>query len=352
MRDMRLRLLPLLLMVAAAWTPAAQAKRLPPPGLVAVSAGEQVVVVEPVSGGVRSFQTGTVGKLFPAPGGVLFAPDLVHGRTTVIDLRRLTVRQTLKGVTMPHFGQRPDRYVVVAGDVLLVSYPDRAVLGRVEAEILHPWQVVTSADGTTVLILERLPGSADPPVLWGANLIERRLSLRAPLPADTVSMAFTREHGLLALAGGGAIRLVDPATVTTVARMPVAGGAVDVGFADKGERVLVAVRRVDGSGVVQRFRIKGGRHGVKAREEGSIALSGAPAALAVSPGGQWAAVALAGGGVAILDARKGRPVREIVTPEAPRDLVWCDPSRPGPLLPDWSLGPQGKPPGPSRTPVR
>jgi hypothetical protein len=26
----------------------------------------------------------------------------------------------------------------------------------------------------------------------------------------------------------------------------------------------------------------------------------------------------------------------IPLPAAPRDLVWCDPSREGPLLPDWS----------------
>ena len=55
----------------------------------------------------------------------------------------------------------PDRYVVVAGDVLMVSYPDRAVLGTVEAEIDYPWQVVMISD-SVLLVLERGPVGEGP----------------------------------------------------------------------------------------------------------------------------------------------------------------------------------------------
>ena len=43
----------------------------------------------------RPLTTGPVAWLFPAPGGVLFAPDLVHGSTAVIDLRTQTAGEPL-----------------------------------------------------------------------------------------------------------------------------------------------------------------------------------------------------------------------------------------------------------------
>ena len=93
-----------------------------PVGLIAASSGEVVVVSDPMTGASLSFQTGPVAWLFPAPGGVVFAPDLVHGSTAVIDLRSLTTQEPLAGITMPRFGTLTDRYLVVA-DKLVDGQP-------------------------------------------------------------------------------------------------------------------------------------------------------------------------------------------------------------------------------------
>ena len=110
-------LLVLALGLSAVWAK----KESPPVGLVAVSSGDVVVLADPAFGNTRSIQTGPVAWLFPAPGGTLFAPDLVHGKTTVVDLLSMSARDVIDGVTMPHFGSFPDRYVVL-GRRLLIGY--------------------------------------------------------------------------------------------------------------------------------------------------------------------------------------------------------------------------------------
>ncbi len=51
--------------------PFALAKDNPPMGMVGVSAGDVVVLVDPASGAQKSISTGPVGWLFPAPGDPL-----------------------------------------------------------------------------------------------------------------------------------------------------------------------------------------------------------------------------------------------------------------------------------------
>jgi len=87
----------------------AKDKVSPPYGVLGASVGDEVVLVSPITGHAKPLRTGPVAWLFPAPGGILFAPDLVNGKTTVIDLRSLTVRETIPGVTMPRFGSASDR---------------------------------------------------------------------------------------------------------------------------------------------------------------------------------------------------------------------------------------------------
>ncbi|MCG6964716.1 MAG: hypothetical protein LJE95_15790 [Acidobacteria bacterium] len=327
----------------------ATAKNLPPPDFVVASAGNQVVVVNPRNGATRSFEAGTVGKLFPAPGGVLFAPDLVHGKTTVLDLRRLRVADRLQGVTMPRFGPATDRYLVVAGNVLIVSYPDRATLARIPADIAHPWQVAVTEDGGTALILERLPGDHEPPVLWAIDLIERRVSLRVALPPDVHSMGFSSEHGVIALAGGSTVRVVAPATLATLLQLKVPGEAVAAAFAAHGEALLVATA-AGGTGSIQRFGLKVGHKGLHARRLEPVRLSAAPTGMAVSPEEGWAAVATAGGGVSIVRVDKGTIEQTAQLPGTARDVVWSDPARPGPALPQWSVTTQGQPIKPTPRP--
>ena len=78
-------------------------------GILAASVGNEVVLVEPNSGTLIPFETGPVGWLYPAPGGILFAPDVINNKTTVINLMSLAVVDRLEGLTMPHFAANPDR---------------------------------------------------------------------------------------------------------------------------------------------------------------------------------------------------------------------------------------------------
>lgn len=327
----------------------AAAKHLPPPDFVIASAGNQVVVVNPRTGATMGFEAGPVGKLFPAPGGVLFAPDLVDGKTTVIDLRHLRVAKRLHGVTMPHFGPTADRYLVVAGNVLIVSYPDRATLARISANIVHPWQVAVTEDGGTAMILERLPGDPEPPVLWAIDLFQRRVSLHVKLPPDVCSMAFSSEHGVIALAGGSTVRVVAPATLATLAQLQLRGRAVSTAFADHGQLLLVATAAGD-AGSVERFGLKASHKGLRAHPLKPARLSAAPTGMAVSPEEGWAAVATKGGGVAIVRADQGDVAQTVQLKQTARDVVWCNPATPGPAVPEWSVDAHGQPIGPTPRP--
>ncbi len=316
----------------------AYGKTQPPAGVIAVSAGDAVVLADPQGGWTTSVPAGEVGWLFPAPAGVLFAPDLVHGRTTVIDLATRSASDHFDGVTMPHFGDQPDRYLVVAGDILVVSYPERALMKRIRAGITSPWQVLP-VSASVLLVLERDPRGEDAPRLVAVDMISERVIYRRALPRGVVRVAVSPALGVLAVADTdtAAIRLLDPATIALVESLPVDGSPRDVAFLADGRTLVAACAGASGGGVVSRWSLKRGKHGLKIKGERSTALDGVPLRVAVSPyGTPQVAVGLEDARVAVLDVKEGRRQAVIDLPAAPRDVVWCDPAAPGPTLPKWS----------------
>jgi len=311
---------------------------LPPPGVLVASVGDTVVLVDPASERMASFETGPVGWLFEAPGGALFAPDLVNGRTTVLDLRLGQVADRFEGVTMPHFAPAGDRYAAVADEVLVVSYPERAVLTRMDAGIRYPWQVEMVSD-TVLLALERGPDGAGPAVLHAVDLDTRQIVFRRQLAGDVRRFALSRALGLLAFANAssGTIELVAPATLTPVGSVQIGGGVRDIAFLDLQGGLAAVAAAADGSGgELKLWKLKVADGGLKVKKERALALPGRPTRLAVAPGELQLAVALEPGSVVVVDVKELATLgtHELAGPA--RDLVWCDPARPGPLLPDWS----------------
>ena len=317
--------------------PSTHARTPAPTGLVAVSGGHTVEIVSPVTGAATSFKAGPVGWLSPGPGGGLFAPELVDGTTRVIDLRKVRAVGKLKGVTMPHFGAEvADRYVAVAGDVLVLSYPERAMLARIKAKITRPWQVLISRDWSTLLILERTPGVAGPPVLWTVDLVDREVLRRTPLDPNVTSMSFSQSLGLLALAEEtSGVRLVDPATLTTVRLIATGGVVKDVAFSGGGNVLLAAVA-MGHAGTVECFQLKMKHKGLTVSRRKPVTLNAAPVRLAVAPGGVWAVAGTQAPGLAFFRIGHRKVVRRVPLPAAPRDVEWCDVGRRGPLVPEWS----------------
>jgi hypothetical protein len=315
-----------------------QAGKPPPhPGVIAASVGESVVLADPDGGWTKEVETGTVGWLYRAPAGVLFAPDLVNGRTTVLDLVGRRVADRFDGVTVPRFGPSPNRYAVVAGDVLVVSYPDRAPMGRISAGIDYPWQVLVPTD-TTLLALERGPDGTGQSVITAVDLVTREVVYRRPLAGDVRMMALSERWGLLALAdsAAGAVHLVAPSNLLPVISLDTDGAPSCVGFAEEG-RTLVAASATDSEGGELRLWVlKKGKGTIKVKKRVDVALGSPPVRLAVSPSGDRIAVGTESAGVAIVDAVARELTGVIELPGTPRDVVWCDPTAPGPILPDWS----------------
>ena len=310
----------------------------PPPGALAASVGDTVVLIDPASERVAAFETGPVGWLYEAPGGALFAPDLVNGRTIVIDLRTGQVADRFDGVTMPHFAPTGDRYVVVADDVLLVSYPERAILSRMAAGIRYPWQVEMVSD-TVLLVLERGPDGDGVATLHAVDLATRQIVFRRELAGDVRRFALSRALGLLALAdaSSGTVALVLPATLTPVGSLQMGGGVRDVAFLDsQGELAAVAAAADGTSGELKVWKLKPTDGGLKVKKERALPLPGTPVRLAVAPGELQLAVALDPGSILVVDLDELVVARTLELASQPRDLVWCDPARPGPVLPDWS----------------
>jgi len=325
------------------------ASRELPSGLVAASVGDEVVLVDPFAGWSQAFTTGPVGWLFPAPGGIVFAPDLVNSRTTVLDLRRRAVREQFAGVSMPHFGSLPDRYVVVAGDVLLVGYPDRAQLGVVPAGIEHPWQVVVMPDDLSILVLEHsLEGQSG---LVAVDLVSRQVSYRQQLEGEVARMAFSRELGLVALANRASrsVDLVNPAAGSFVGRFELDGVPADVAFAGRPELLVVALATANGGGQLCLWTLRtSARKGLQRTKERILDLASAPVRLASDPWGERLAVAHATGEVTVVDPRSQKVLATSSLPDEPRDLIWCDPDSSGPSLPEWSDGATTPSPLPGR----
>lgn len=319
--------------------PIAAAKDDPPVGIVAASAGNEVVMVDPTTGDSRSVPAGPVAWLFPAPGGILFAPDLVNSRTTVLDLRNLSVRDPIPGVTMPHFGTLSDRYLVLAKQLLVMSYPERALMNRFEISFEHPWQVAVLADNTVLMVLERLPDAGSEASLTAVNLGEGRLVYRRPLAGDIRHFALSVTLGVMALAeaGGNQVIMVDPATLTPAAVFPIGGKPVDLVFAEDGSILVIAVELPDGGGEVLIWKIdRHKKEGLRKKKEWTVPLATTPLRLAVSPDGRHVAAGLTSGELQIVGLKNRIVIATADLRAAPRDVVWCDPSIEGPLLPDWS----------------
>ena len=322
-----------LLGVQPAW-----AKDRVPVGMIAASVGTDVVLADPAGGRSSSVETGPVAWLFPAPGGILFAPDLVHSRTTVVDLRRGVVGDRLDGVTMPHFGSLSDRYVVVSGNVLVVSYPERALLYRYAADIKQPWQVEVLADNTVMIVLERKPDEVGGAILTAMNLDGGAVVYRRPLSGDVRHFALSSALGVMALADAGSneVYLVDPATLTPVLRLGPPGSPVDVAFGDGGTTVMAATALADGGGELVGWKLKAGKDGIEEKKKWRFPLAGSPVRMASSPDGYHVAVGLSTGHIQVIEVEKQRQVSIVELSLPPRDLVWCDPGLAGPLVPEWS----------------
>ena len=319
--------------------PIADAKDNPPVGIVVASAGDFVVMVDPTTGSSRSIPSGPVAWLFPAPGGILFAPDLVNSRTTVLDLRTLSPRDPIPGVTMPRFGTLPDRYLVLAKQLLVMSYPERALMNRFEISFDHPWQVAVLADNTVLLVLERLPDAGSEASMTAVNLSEGRLVYRRPLKGDVRHFGLSVALGVMALAEaeGNQVILADPATLLPIGVFPTAGKPVDLVFAEDGSTLVIAVELPDGGGEILIWKIKQDKkQQLQKKKEWTVPLGGAPLRLAVSPDGRHVAAGLTSGELQIVDLDTRAVVATADLRAASRDVVWCDPSIEGPLLPDWS----------------
>ena len=325
-------------LLAAAALPAA--RQPPPPSVIAASVGDSVFLMDPSTGQTIGFDTGPVGWLFPAPGGVLFAPNVIDGVTTVINLRTLQVVDRLDGLTMPYFGETPDRYIALAGEVMMVTYPERAVMAIIPAVIAHPWQAIVAPDDAAMLILERLPDGSTGIHMTTINLITRQVIYQQPLAGDIIHMALSPQLGLLALADSenNRVHLVEPATLTPMVDFVTPGAPRDVVFAADGKTLAIAVETADGGGVLHLGLYKSGKKGLRLHKEFSIGLTGGPIRIDRSPGGNLIAVALDNGSVQIVDVKEKAVVAVIELPGVPRDLRWCDPTREGPMIPQWTDG--------------
>ncbi len=317
----------------------AAAKEEHPMGLLAVSAGDNVVVADPSTGLTKAFPTGPVAWLFPAPGGILYAPDLMNGATTVINLRTQTVQDTLDGVTMPHFGDLIDRYLVVSRQMLVMSYPERAVMGRVEASFTHPWQVQILAGNTIALVLERRPEGGGDVWMTAVKLDEGRVVYRQALGGDVRQFALSENLGVLALADAEnrQVLVVEPATLAPIASFKVESRPMDLSFALGGSMLVVAVARDDGGGELKIWKIKANKENtLELAKNWTLPLAGRPVRLVPSPDGRHVAVGSESQTLEVFDIDKREIISTAEIGDSPRDVVWCDPSTEGPSLPQWS----------------
>ncbi len=310
-----------------------------PIGVVAASAGDRVIMVDPTTGDSRYIPAGPVAWLFPGPGGIVFAPDLVNGKTTVLDLLSLSVKDQFPGVTMPHFGTLSDRYLVLAKRLLVMSYPERALMNSFDISFDHPWQVEVLANNSILMVLERLPDTGGEASLIAVNLGEGRLVYRRPMEGDVRHFALSVALGVMALAQaeGNQVILVDPGTLTPAAVFATNGKPVDLVFAEDDSTLVIAVERPDGGGEILIWKIKlDKKEGLKKKKEWTVPLAASPVRLARSPDGRHVAAGLTSGELQIVDLEDRLVVAFTDLRAVPRDVVWCDPAIPGPLLPDWS----------------
>lgn len=311
-------------------------------GVMALSSGDQVILVDPGSSGIRSLETGPVGFLFPAPAGILYAPDVVNGRTTVVDVRSGRVVDLMSGVTMPHFGPWQDRYLVVAGALTMVSFPERSLIFRMEGAFDRPWQVQLGSRGTTVLILERMPSGEDGTTVSAVDLGNRRVVFSKQFDHDLVRFAMAPATGVMAVVDrtAGDVVLLDSMTLAEIRRLPVPDGAEDVVVLKDGKELVVA----GAFGRLMRWTLKAKRDGLRVKPDDPIVVAGRAMRLAVGPDGRLVAAATDQGRLVIVDSKTGEALGQWEVPSPLRDLRWIDSDSRGPLLPSWSdsgSGPEG-----------
>jgi len=314
-----------------------------------MSSGDQVVLVNPGSLGIQSVETGPVGFLFPAPAAILFAPDVVNGRTTVIDLRSGRVVELMSGVTMPHFGPWADRYLVVAGDLTMVSFPERSLIFRMKGEFDRPWDVQLGPEGTTMLILERVPSGVGGSTISAVDLGSRRIVFSKDFDHDLLRFAMAPESGVMAVVDQttGEIVLMDSMTLLEMRRLPVPEGATDVVVLKEGKELVAA----GASGQLLRWDLKVKSEKLEVVKDDPFIIPGRALRLAVGPEGRLVAAVTDQGLMVIIDSKKGEAVGQWKVPLPLRDLRWIDTGKAGPLLPSWSdsgLGPEGAKLGPEK----
>ena len=323
----------LLTLVLAAATEV-KAKKIEVPGVLAVSAWDTVTLVSVANEGVRRVETGPVGFLFPGPGGVLFAPDLVNGRTTILDVHSGRVLEQISGVTMPRFGPWKDRYLVAAGALTIVSYPERSFISRMEGDFRRLWQIEIAPEGTSLLILERKPSGKSGAVLSAVDLSAAQVVHQRKFSSDLTRFAVASSVGLLVAADPRRrrIRLLDPASFGDVHQLPIDGEPVDVVVMHDGKDLFVA----GATGKILRWRLTRDRKGVQAKELKSISVDGRVLRLTVGLEGKTFAAVTDAGRLLVIRSKDGELLASWEVPLEPRDLVWCDPKLAGPLLPSWS----------------
>jgi len=311
----------------------AQAKRNTPEGLLAVSTENSVILSGMPNGELTTIDTGPVGFLFPAPGGILFAPDLVHGRTTIIDTRNLRTREVISRLIMPRFTVWKDRYLVLAEDLMVLSYPEHALVLKMDAEIMSPWQLSSTEDGMSLLVLERAVDGRGPSVISAYDLGFRQQVFRKSFESDYIAFALMTEAGMLVVAdrSGKQLLFMNPVSLGVLHRIPLKNPPADI----VGSTSFLFAGGEDG--VISRWRIKGMK-GEKPdiRVLNDILVHGSVSQLSISPDGLFLAAATTEGELEVFEIEKGRKIVSKEIPSDVRDLVWIDPLQEGPLLPLWS----------------
>ena len=213
------------------------------------------------------------------------------------------------------------------------------LITRVPIDITNPWQVISAADGTVVLVLARQPEGDPEATLLAVDLIGKRVVYRRPLRGDVRQMALSAGLGLLALADAttSTVQLFDPSVLSPVSALPVTGHCRDVAFMPDGVGLVAAAADSAGGGDVRMWELKRKGGELKIKKEFHVALPSSPVRLAVSPAGvPMVAVGLQSGAIVVIDMENETIVRTIELPEAPRDVIWVDPLVEGPMLPEWS----------------
>jgi hypothetical protein len=305
-------------------------------GVVAVASGRTVTLFDPAGTlGTQAVETGPVPRLYPGPGGVVFAPDFDAARTSVIDLAGRRVGERLDGVTMPIFGSDPDRYVVVAGDVLVVSYPSLSVLAEVNAGIDRPWRTVIGPDGRYAMVLER---GVEESAVTVVDVWQAMVQARHRVNGSVADMILLESSGVLALGDDdGGVRVIESASFAVLARWEAPSAVRAMVHTAAG----LIVGCDDGTVLVVDVKLK--RREIKVRERRRVQLQAGVQAVDRGLSGDRIVVLAEDGGVWLLDPGSGDLSRLGAVEGRPRDVVWVDDSRRGPLRPLWSDEARGGP---------